>query len=99
MFNLAAHVLAATFRRQGDPTRIASVAEILNTVISKVPDAQVMGDLDACAAWAAANAAAAVCGPMAGVTPERCSPALPVSSFCQSTPAAGARAKADSARS
>lgn len=43
------------FRRQGDPTRIASVAEILNTVISKVPDAQVMGDLDACAAWAAAN--------------------------------------------
>jgi carboxymethylenebutenolidase len=43
------------FRRQGDPTRIASVAEILDTVISKVPDAQVMGDLDACAAWAAAN--------------------------------------------
>lgn len=43
------------FRRQGDPTKIASVAEILNTVISKVPDAQVMGDLDACAAWAAAN--------------------------------------------
>ena len=43
------------FRRQGDPTKIASVAEILDTVISKVPDAQVMGDLDACAAWAAAN--------------------------------------------
>ena len=43
------------FRRQGDPGKIASVAEILNTVISKVPDAQVMGDLDACAAWAAAN--------------------------------------------
>lgn len=44
------------FRRQGDPTKIASVAEILSSVISKVPDAQVMGDLDACAAWAAANA-------------------------------------------
>ena len=43
------------FRRQGDPGKIASVAEILNTVISKVPDAQVMGDLDAFAAWAAAN--------------------------------------------
>ncbi len=43
------------FRRQGDPGKIANVAEILNTVISKVPDAQVMGDLDACAAWAAAN--------------------------------------------
>ena len=43
------------FRRQGDPTKIAGVAEILDTVISKVPDAQVMGDLDAFAAWAAAN--------------------------------------------
>lgn len=43
------------FRRQGDPSRLASVAEILDKVVGKVPDAQVMGDLDACAAWAAAN--------------------------------------------
>ena len=34
----------------GATRQIASVAEILDTVISKVPDAQVMGDLDACAA-------------------------------------------------
>lgn len=43
------------FQRQGDPSTLASVAEILSTVIAKVPDAQVMGDLDACAQWAAAN--------------------------------------------
>ena len=29
--------------------------EIIATVVSKVPDAQVMGDLDAAAAWAAKN--------------------------------------------
>lgn len=43
------------FRRQGDPSRLASVAEILDKVVGKVPDAQVMGDLDACAAWAASH--------------------------------------------
>lgn len=41
------------FQRQGDPAGIASVAEILAKVVGKVPDAQVMADLDACAAWAA----------------------------------------------
>ncbi len=43
------------FQRQGDPASVGSVAEILSTIVSKVPDAQVMSDLDACAAWAAAN--------------------------------------------
>lgn len=43
------------FFRQGDPTQIESVAEIISGIVSKVPDAQVMGDLDACAAWAAQN--------------------------------------------
>lgn len=41
--------------RQGDPTRFASVPELFEKVVSKVPDAQVMGDLGACAWWAAAN--------------------------------------------
>jgi carboxymethylenebutenolidase len=43
------------FQRQGDPSRVASVAEILATIVSRVPDAQVMRDLDACAEWAAGN--------------------------------------------
>ncbi len=40
------------FARQGDPRKIASVQELLGTLVSKVPDAQVLADLDACAAWA-----------------------------------------------
>jgi carboxymethylenebutenolidase len=43
------------FQRQGDPSRVASVAEILATIVGRVPDAQVMRDLDACAEWAVAN--------------------------------------------
>ncbi|GAA5174740.1 dienelactone hydrolase family protein [Niveibacterium umoris] len=43
------------FARQGDPSKIDSIPKIIETVISKVPDAQVMRDLDATAAWAAAN--------------------------------------------
>ena len=40
------------FARQGDPRKITSVQTIVDTIISKVPDAQVMSDLDACEAWA-----------------------------------------------
>jgi len=43
------------FERQGDPTKIASVAEVIKEVISKTPDAQVMADLDATVAWAKQN--------------------------------------------
>ncbi len=43
------------FFRQGDPSAIENVGEILQAIVSKVPDAQVMTDLDACAEWAAAN--------------------------------------------
>jgi len=43
------------YARQGDPTRYASVPELFQNVVSKVPDAQVMSDLDAAAAWAAGN--------------------------------------------
>lgn len=44
------------FVRQGDPNSYGEVAKIHAEIISKVPDAQVMKDLDACLAWADANA-------------------------------------------
>ncbi|MBI4741562.1 MAG: dienelactone hydrolase family protein [Betaproteobacteria bacterium] len=40
------------FARQGDPRKIENIQEILNTLVAKVSDAQVLSDLDACAAWA-----------------------------------------------
>ena len=43
------------FVRQGDPNEYGEIAKLQAEIISKVPDAQVMGDLDACVAWAAAN--------------------------------------------
>jgi carboxymethylenebutenolidase len=44
------------FARQGDPRQYGSVAELLSKVVSKVPDGQVISDLDACVAWAGAQA-------------------------------------------
>jgi len=43
------------FVRQGDPAKMASIPEIQKEIIAKVPDAQVMADLDACVAWAGDN--------------------------------------------
>ncbi len=43
------------FVRQGDPQSYAELARLLSELIAKVPDAQVMADLDACVDWAAAN--------------------------------------------
>lgn len=43
------------FIRQGEPEFVNSVAEIIKDIVAKVPDEQVMGDLDACVAWAARN--------------------------------------------
>jgi carboxymethylenebutenolidase len=40
------------FVRQGDPTSYGEVAKLMAEVVSQAPDAQVMGDLDACVAWA-----------------------------------------------
>jgi len=40
------------FARQGDVSRITDVQEIVATVVSRVPDAQVMADLDAAVAFA-----------------------------------------------
>jgi len=43
------------FVRQGDPSEYGELAKLQSEIIAKVPDAQVMGDLDATVAWAAAN--------------------------------------------
>ena len=40
------------YARQGDVAKLKDVQEILSTVVSKVPDAQVTSDLDATLAWA-----------------------------------------------
>ena len=41
--------------RQGDPSKYTSIPELQKEIVSKVPDAQVMKDLDACVAWATEN--------------------------------------------
>jgi carboxymethylenebutenolidase len=43
------------FVRQGDAQGYGEISKLIGEVINKVPDAQVMGDLDACVAWAKAN--------------------------------------------
>ncbi|MDP3420309.1 MAG: dienelactone hydrolase family protein, partial [Thiobacillus sp.] len=43
------------YARQGDPRQYSEIPEILSKVVSKVPDSQVMSDLDATVAWAQAN--------------------------------------------
>ena len=40
------------FVRQGDAGSYGEIAKLLSEVVNKVPDAQVMGDLDACVTWA-----------------------------------------------
>jgi carboxymethylenebutenolidase len=40
------------FVRQGDPTKVASIADLQRDIIAKTPDAQVLTDLDAVVAWA-----------------------------------------------
>lgn len=43
------------FVRQGDPTKVASISDLMKDIIAKTPDQQVMTDLDAIVAWAKAN--------------------------------------------
>ncbi len=43
------------FVRQGDAQSYGEMARLISEVISKVPDEQVLGDLDATVKWAAAN--------------------------------------------
>lgn len=45
------------FVRQGDVGSYGEISKLMAEVVSKVPDAQVMGDLDATAAWAKAQGA------------------------------------------
>lgn len=40
------------FARQGDVSKLTDIQEIISKVVSKVPDEQVMSDLDATVAWA-----------------------------------------------
>lgn len=43
------------FVRQGDATAYTEIAKLMTEVIARVPDAQVMGDLDATVAWTKAQ--------------------------------------------
>ena len=43
------------FIRQGDPSTYSEIAKLQSEIISKVPDAQVMTDLDATMQWASQN--------------------------------------------
>jgi carboxymethylenebutenolidase len=43
------------YARQGDVSKMNNVSEIVTKVVSKVPDSQVMSDLDATVAWAKNN--------------------------------------------
>ena len=43
------------YARQGDPSSYSEMAKLMAEVVSKVPDAQVMGDLDAAVQWAGEN--------------------------------------------
>jgi carboxymethylenebutenolidase len=43
------------FVRQGDAQSYGEIGKLVAEVVNKVPDAQAMGDLDACVAWARAN--------------------------------------------
>ena len=56
-FAKAGYLAIATelYARQGDPTKYGEISKLIAEVVSKVPDAQVMADLDGAVKWAAAN--------------------------------------------
>lgn len=43
------------FARHGDATKIADFRQLIETIVSKAPDAQVLADIDATYAWAGSN--------------------------------------------
>ena len=43
------------YARQGDPSKYSEMAKLMTEVVAKVPDAQVMADLDGAVKWATAN--------------------------------------------
>lgn len=48
-------IASELFARQGDPTKYGEIGKLIAEVVNKVPDAQVISDLDGAIAWAAAN--------------------------------------------
>ena len=48
-------IAAELFARQGDPGAYGEVAKLMSEIIAKVPDAQVMADLDGAVRWAGAH--------------------------------------------
>ena len=56
-FAKAGYLAIATefFARQGDPTQYGEIGKLIAEVVNKVPDAQVMADLDGAVKWAGAN--------------------------------------------
>jgi len=47
------------YARQGDPSKYTDIGKLMSELVAKVPDAQVLDDLDSTAAWAAKNGGAA----------------------------------------
>ena len=43
------------YARQGDPRQYSNIQDLLSNLVAKVPDAQVLADLDACTVWAKGN--------------------------------------------
>jgi carboxymethylenebutenolidase len=43
------------YARQGDATKYTDIPKLMSEIVSKVPDAQVMADLDGAVLWAGAN--------------------------------------------
>lgn len=48
-------IAPSLYARQGDPTHYTEIAKLQSELVSKVPDTQVMADLDAAVQWAGAN--------------------------------------------
>lgn len=56
-FAQAGYLAIATelFARQGDPTQYGEIGKLIAEIVNKVPDAQVLADLDGAVQWAGAN--------------------------------------------
>ena len=48
-------IASELFARQGDPTQYGEIGKLIAEVVNKVPDAQVMADLDGAIKWGGAN--------------------------------------------
>ena len=48
-------IAPSLYARQGDVSQMQNIQDIIRNVVAKVPDAQVMADLDASVAWAQKN--------------------------------------------